>query len=137
MASLCKILLIGNIGGDPEMRFTPNGVAMTTFSLATNRVSNQADGSQKKETEWFRVIAWRKQAEACNQFLTKGKSVYVEGTLRTSNWEGKDGQKHSRLEVLADRVLFLDRGGAAPLPPDEVAIAEEGDITPEDMPFNS
>ncbi|MGA2159539.1 MAG: single-stranded DNA-binding protein [Dehalococcoidia bacterium] len=134
MASLNKILLIGNVGGDPEMRFTPSGVPVTTFTLATNRNTPQADGSMKKETEWFRISAWRKQAEACNQFLTKGKLVYVEGTLRTRTWDGKDGQKHLSLEVSADRVLFLDRQGAAPLPPEEVP-AEEGDIEPDDIPF--
>ena len=134
MASLNKILLIGNVGGDPEMRFTPSGVPVTTFTLATNRNTTQADGSVKKETEWFRISAWRKQAEAVNQFLTKGKLVYVEGTLRTRLWDGKDGQKHISLEVTADRVIFLDRQGAAPLPPEEVA-AEEGDIEPDDIPF--
>jgi single-strand DNA-binding protein len=134
MASLNKILLIGNVGGDPEMRFTPSGVPVTTFTLATNRNTPQADGSVKKETEWFRISAWRKQAEACNQFLTKGKLVYVEGTLRTRLWDGKDGQKHISLEVTADRVLFLDRQGVAPLPPEEVP-AEGGDIEPDDIPF--
>ena len=134
MASLNKILLIGNVGGDPEMRFTPSGVPVTTFTLATNRNTPQADGSMKKETEWFRISAWRKQAEAVNQFLTKGKLVYVEGTLRTRTWDGKDGQKHLSLEVTADRVIFLDRQGAAPLPPEEVP-AEEGDIEPDDIPF--
>ena len=134
MASLNKILLIGNVGGDPEMRFTPSGVPVTTFSLATNRNVTLPDGSIKKETEWFRITAWRKQAETCNQFLTKGKLVYVEGSLRTNTWDGKDGQKHTSLEVNADRVLFIDRQGAAPLPPDE-GPAIEGDIEPEDIPF--
>ncbi|MCX6002574.1 MAG: single-stranded DNA-binding protein [Chloroflexi bacterium] len=134
MASLNKILLIGNVGGDPEMRFTPSGVPVTTFSLATNRNVSLPDGSVKKETEWFRITAWRKQAETCNQFLTKGKLVYVEGSLRTNTWDGKDGQKHTSLEVNADRVLFIDRQGAAPLPPDE-GPAIEGDIEPEDIPF--
>lgn len=134
MASLNKILLIGNVGGDPEMRFTPSGVPVTTFSLATNRNVTLPDGSVKKETEWFRITAWRKQAETCNQFLTKGKLVYVEGSLRTNTWDGKDGQKHTSLEVNADRVLFIDRQGAAPLPPDE-GLAIEGDIEPEDIPF--
>jgi single-strand DNA-binding protein len=134
MASLNKILLIGNVGGDPEMRFTPSGVPVTTFSLATNRNVTLPDGSIKKETEWFRITAWRKQAETCNQFLTKGKLIYVEGSLRTNTWDGKDGQKHTSLEVNADRVLFIDRQGAAPLPPDE-GPAIEGDIEPEDIPF--
>ncbi|MDD5313213.1 MAG: single-stranded DNA-binding protein, partial [Dehalococcoidia bacterium] len=87
MASLNKILLIGNVGGDPEMRFTPSGVPVTTFTLATNRSTTLSDGSVKKETEWFRITAWRKQAETCNQFVTKGKLVYVEGSLRTRTWD--------------------------------------------------
>ncbi len=134
MASLNKIILIGNVGGDPEMRFTPSGVPVTTFTMATNRNITQADGSVKKETEWFRISAWRKQAETCNQFLTKGKLVYVEGSLRTRTWDGKDGQKHTSLEVNADRVLFIDKQVAVPLPPDE-SSAIEGDIEPEDIPF--
>ena len=134
MASLNKIILIGNVGGDPERRFTPSGVPVTTFTMATNRNITQADGSVKKETEWFRISAWRKQAETCNQFLTKGKLVYVEGSLRTRTWDGKDGQKHTSLEVNADRVLFIDKQGAVPLPPDE-SPAIEGDIEPEDIPF--
>ncbi|MCX6005533.1 MAG: single-stranded DNA-binding protein [Chloroflexi bacterium] len=135
MASLNKILLIGNVGGDPEMRFTPSGVPVTTFTMATNRSTTLSDGSVKKETEWFRISAWRKQAETCNQFVTKGKLVYVEGSLRTRTWDGKDGQKHTSLEVNADRVLFLDKQGVAVLPPEEISTDEEGDIEPDDLPF--
>ena len=136
MASLNKILLIGNVGGDPEMRFTPSGVAVTTFSLATNRNTTLPDGSIKKETEWFRITAWRKQAETCNQFLTKGKLVYVEGSLRTSTWDGKDGLKRTTLEVNADRVVFLDsRQGAAPLPPEDGPAMDGDVIDPDDMAF--
>lgn len=136
MASLIKILLIGNVGGDPEMRFTPNGVAVTTFRMAANTSSRQPDGSYKNEAEWFRITAWKKQAEACNQFLTKGKLVYVEGSLRTSTWDGKDGLKHTTLEVNADRVVFLDsRQGAAPLPPEDGPAMDGDVIEPEDIPF--
>jgi single-strand DNA-binding protein len=134
MASLNKIFLIGNVGGDPEMRFTQNGVPVTSFTMATNRNLPQADGTVKKETEWFRVSAWRKLAETCNQFLTKGKLVYVEGSLKTRTWDGKDGQKHFGLDVTAEKVLFLDRQGAAPLPAEETP-GEEGDIEPDDIPF--
>ena len=134
MASLIKLLIIGRVGGDPEMRFTPDGIAVTTFSVAANRNTRQPDGSFKEETEWFRVSAWRKLAETCNQFLTKGKLVYIEGSLRTRMYDGKDGQRRVSLDVTADRVLFLDRQGAAPLPPEEVP-AGEGDIEPNDIPF--
>jgi single-strand DNA-binding protein len=137
MASLNKILLIGNVGKDPEMRFTPNGVPVASFSLATSRVYNVPDGERKQETEWFTVTTWRKQAESCNQFLTKGQRVYVEGRLRSRTWEGQDGQKRFRNEVIADRVLFLDKQAVAPLPSEETAPAEvpEDMLDPEDLPF--
>ena len=134
MASLIKIILIGRVGGDPEMRFTPDGTAVTSFSMAANRNTRQPDGSYKEETEWFRVSAWRKLAETCNQFLTKGKLVYVEGSLRTRSYDGKDGQKRFSLDVTADKVMFLDRQAAGTLPP-EGSNAGEGDIEPDDMPF--
>ncbi len=140
MVSLTKIMLIGNLGTDPEMRFTPSGTPVTSFNVATNRVYTTSDGERKQETEWFRVTAWRKQAESCNQFLTKGKLVYVEGGLRTRTWEDRDGQRRTTLEVNADRVLFLDRQAVAPLPGEEAPVeapAEAGEegVEPEDLPF--
>jgi single-strand DNA-binding protein len=140
MVSLTKIMLIGNLGTDPEMRFTPSGNPVTSFNVATNRVYTTSDGERKQETEWFRVTAWRKQAESCNQFLTKGKLVYVEGSLRTRTWEDRDGQRRTTLEVNADRVLFLDRQAVAPLPGEEApgeapAEAGEEEVGPEDLPF--
>jgi len=140
MVSLTKIMLIGNLGTDPEMRFTPSGNPVTSFNVATNRVYTTSDGERKQETEWFRVTAWRKQAESCNQFLTKGKLVYVEGGLRTRTWEDRDGQRRTTLEVNADRVLFLDRQAVAPLPGEEAPVeapAEAGEegVEPEDLPF--
>ena len=129
MASLNKITLIGNVGSDPEMRYTPNGKAVTSFRMATNYRYNGPDGERKEETEWFRVNVWGKQAESCNQFLSKGKRVYVEGRLRSRNWEGQDGQMRTSLEVSANRVIFLDRTAAASLP-------EEGEVEPEDLPFD-
>jgi len=112
MVSLNKVMLIGNVGSDPEMRFTPSGSPVTSFRIATNRVFNTTDGERKQETDWFTVVAWNKLAEQCNQFLNKGKLVYVEGRLRTRSWDGTDGQKHFRTEVIASRVTFLDRLGA-------------------------
>ncbi|OIP26188.1 MAG: single-stranded DNA-binding protein [Dehalococcoidia bacterium CG2_30_46_9] len=129
MASLNKVMLIGNVGNDPEMRYTPGGNPVTSFSVATNRRYTDSNGETKEETEWFRVIAWRKLAESCNQFVTKGKRVYVEGRLRTRNWEGQDGQKRVSVEVVANRVLFLDRRAT-------VSVPEEGEIEPGDLPFN-
>jgi len=135
MASLNKVLLIGNVGTDPEMRFTPNGNPVTSFRIATNRVYTTSEGERKQETEWFTIVTWRKLAESCNQFLTKGQRVYVEGSLRTRIWEGQDGQKRSRVEVVANRVLFLDKQAAAILPGDENAIEVADEVEPEDLPF--
>jgi len=140
MVSLTKIMLIGNLGTDPEMRFTPSGTPVASFSLATNRAYTASDGERKQETEWFRVSAWRKQAESCNQFLTKGQRVYVEGSLRTRTWEDRDGQRRITLEVNADRVIFLDKQALAPLPGEEIPVegpVEVGgeEVEPEDLPF--
>lgn len=129
MASLNKIILIGNVGSDPEMRYTPNGKAVTSFTMATNRRYTTTSGETKEETDWFRISAWGKQAEQCNQFLTKGRQVYVEGRLHARNWEGQDGQMRTSLEVTADRVLFL--GKRTP-----TALSEEGEVEPEDIPFD-
>jgi single-strand DNA-binding protein len=109
-----KVLIIGNAGKDPEMRYTPNGAPVTTFTMATNRRYTTSDGEQREETEWFTVAAWNQLAEQVNQFITKGRKVYVEGRLKTSPWIGNDGEPRSGLEVTADRVLFLDRPGGAP-----------------------
>ncbi|MCD6391796.1 MAG: single-stranded DNA-binding protein [Dehalococcoidia bacterium] len=129
MASLNKIMLIGNVGSDPEMRYTPNGKAVTSFRMATNYRYVGSDGERREETEWFRVSVWGKQAESCNQFLSKGKRVFVEGRLRSRSWEGQDGQMRTSLEVSANRVIFLDR--VAP-----VSLPEEGELEPEDLPFD-
>ncbi len=128
IASLSKVILVGNLGSDPEMRYTPNGKAVTSFSVATNRRYTTSGGESKEETDWFRVSVWGKQAEQCNQFLSKGKQVYVEGRLHARSWEGQDGQTRTSLEVNAERVLFLGRRGSAPL-------AEGEEIEPEDLPF--
>jgi single-strand DNA-binding protein len=128
MASLSKVILVGNLGSDPEMRYTPSGKAVTSFRMATNRRYTTTAGESKEETDWFRVSVWGKQAEQCNQFLAKGRQVYVEGRLHARNWEGQDGQMRTSLEVTADRVLFLGRQAPAALP-------EEGDVEPEDLPF--
>ena len=158
MASLNKVMIIGNVGSEPEMRFTPNGNPVTSFRVATNRMYTTADGERKQETEWFTVVAWNKLAEQCNQFLSKGRLVYAEGRLHTRTWEGQDGQKHYRTEIVANRVSFLDRRAAAPLPEgtEEVAVGEVpgeagevavgevsgeagevavGEVQPEDIPF--
>ncbi len=128
MASLNQMRIIGNLGGDPEMRFTPGGKPVTNFNVATNRTYRSKDGEQAKETEWFTVVAWDRQAESCNQFLKKGQSVYVEGRLQLRSWDGNDGQKRYRNEVHANSVIFLDRRSGES--PDAEMLSEM-----EDLPF--
>ena len=108
-----KILVIGNLGSDPEMRYTPGGDAVTSFSVATNRRYTNRDGQSVDETEWFRVSAWRRLAETTNQYLSKGRRVYVEGRLRSRSWVGQDGQTRFSNEIDAQNVVFLDSAGQA------------------------
>src|SRR6266516_4001294 len=103
-AGINKVMIIGNLGRDPEMRFTANGSAITNFTVAVSRQYAGADGERREETEWFYVVAWNKLAERCNQYLQKGRKVYVEGRLQTRSWDGQDGQKRSRTEVIANEV---------------------------------
>ena len=107
--SLNQILLIGRAGTDPQMRYTPSGTAVTDFRLAVNNPSRGQDGEWQDNTEWFTVTAWDRQAESVNQFLAKGRRVFVEGRLSTNTFTGNDGQQRTSLEVRAFRVIFLDR----------------------------
>jgi single-strand DNA-binding protein len=135
MAGLNKVMVIGNLGADPEMRYTADGNALTSFRVAASRNYSTPDGERREETEWFSVVAWRKLAEQCSQFLQKGRRVYVEGRLRTRSWDAPDGQKRYRTEVVAAQVLFLDRPGGAPLPEE----SEEASTVPsvaEEIPFD-
>ena len=134
MASLNKVMIIGNLGSEPEMRFTPNGNPVTSFRVATNRVYTTPEGERKEETEWFTVVAWGKLAEQCNQFLTKGRLVYAEGRLHTRTWEGQEGQKHYRSEVVANRVTFLDKQSTS-LQEDKADEGGTSDLEPDEIPF--
>lgn len=131
MMSLNKVMLIGNVGTDPEMRFTANGNPVTSFRMATTRTYTSPEGERKQETEWFTVVTWNKLAETCNQFLAKGRRAYVEGRLQTRSWEAQDGQRRQRVEVVASRVIFLDRQPAAP----GAEEAPPPEDTDEDVPF--
>jgi len=138
MPSLNKVIIIGNVGGEPEMRFTSNGKPVTSFSVATNWVYTTPDGERKQETEWFNVVVWNKLAEQCNQFLGKGKLIYAEGRMHTRMWESQDGQPRSRAEVIANKVVFLDRRGVAPFTDEKIDENNNvvgGDLEPEDIPF--
>lgn len=125
---LNKVMCIGNVGREPEMRYTANGNAMTTFSVAVNR-SYGEEGARREETEWFNIVTWSKLAELLGQQLKKGRKVYIEGRLTTRSWDDKDGAKHYRTEVVASQVLFLDRAEKTGV------FANEGDIDPDDLPF--
>lgn len=123
---LNKVMLTGHLGADPEMRYTPQGSAVTTFRVASGRSWKSSDGSAHEETEWFRVVAWDKLGEICNQYLTKGTRVYVEGRLRTNKWQDKEtGQDRYSTEVIASDMIILssrqDRsaGGDYDAPVDE------------------
>ncbi len=108
-----KVLVIGNVGNDPEMRYTPSGSAVTSFNVATNRRYTTGDGEQREETEWFRVNAWNRLAETCNQYVTRGMKVYVEGRLNSRPWVDRDGQPRAGNEIYATDVRFLDSRASA------------------------
>jgi single-strand DNA-binding protein len=105
---LNKVLLIGNLGRDPEMKYTPQGTPITNFTMAVSRRRQTPDGEWKEETEWFRIVAWQKLAEQCNEYLRKGSKVYIEGRLQTREWQGQDGQNRQTVEVVANEMVILD-----------------------------
>lgn len=137
-----KVMIIGNLGRDPEMRYTPSGTAVTNFSIATNRRWTNNEGEQVEEVTWFRISAWGKLAEVCNQYLSKGRQVFIDGALRPDEnggprvWTGKDGQPRASFEVTAHSVKFLgsrgDREAYAPASSDE---DPPGMMEAEDIPF--
>ena len=104
---LNKVMVIGHLGKDPEMRYTPSGRPVTTFSMAVSRSWNTADGERRSETEWFNIVSWGNLAEICKQYLHKGQQVYIEGRLQTRRWEYKEGQKHTNVEVVANEMMML------------------------------
>ncbi|MDP2671214.1 MAG: single-stranded DNA-binding protein [bacterium] len=107
--SLNKVMLIGNLTRDPELRYTPQGTAVCSFGLATNRSWMPSDASERREeTEFHRIVSWNKLAELCSQLLTKGRKVYIEGRLQTRSWEGQDGEKRQATEVVAEDMVILD-----------------------------
>ncbi len=121
MSSMNKVMLIGNVGKDPEMRFTPNGNAVVDFSVACN-----SKYKEEETTEWFSITAWNKLAETCNQYVHKGMKIYVEGRLKTETWEDDTGNRRYKVKVIANSVIFLGRKADNGEPVDE---------SPEDLPF--
>jgi single-strand DNA-binding protein len=113
MASVNRVILVGNLGRDPELRYIPSGQAVANFTLATNDRWRDKEGNNQERTEWHRIVVWGKSAENCAQYLQKGRSVYIEGRLQTREWEDKDGNKRQTTETIAQTVQFLGgRGGA-------------------------
>ncbi len=133
--SLNRVQLIGNLTRDPELRYTPSGSAVCTFSVATNRAWTTDTGEKKEEVDFHRIVAWRKLAELCSQFLTKGRKVYVEGRLSTRSWTDKEGAAKSTTEVIIDDMILLDNKGAggqaAPVGAEEIHESEETKRTEE------
>jgi len=110
MSGINKVILVGRLGNDPEIRYTQQGVAVTNFNVATSENWMDKSGQKQERTEWHRIVVWGKMAETCSQYLAKGRQVYVEGRLQTRQWEDKDGSKRYTTEVVASTVQFLDRG---------------------------
>lgn len=146
--NLNKAMIIGNLTRDPEARTTPSGQAVTSFSVATNLMWTNANGEKQKKTEFHNIVAWRRLGEICAQYLKKGNKVYIEGRLQTRDWEGKDGVKRTRTEIIADNMIMLDTKGGASSAMDTVGSqpsasddfsqptkAGEEEIQIEDIPF--
>jgi single-strand DNA-binding protein len=110
MGSVNKVILVGNLGRDAELRYTPGGAAVATLNMATTEVWNDKSGQRQEKTEWHRVVLWGKTAESLNEYLTKGKQIYVEGRLQTRQWDDKDGNKRYTTEIRGDRVVLLGGG---------------------------
>ena len=113
MGSVNKVILVGNLGRDSELRYTPGGAAVATLNLATTEVWNDRNNARQEKTEWHRIVLWGKQAESLQEYLTKGKQIYVEGRLQTRQWDDKDGNKRYTTEIKADRITLLGGGGGA------------------------
>ena len=142
--SLNKVMLIGNLGKDPELRYTTSGIAVATFSLATSDSWKDQDGNQQEKTEWHNIVAWRKLAEICGEWLKKGKKVYIEGRIQTRSYDDKNtGQKRYMTEVVADSLIMLDGGGGARSAPSDSSGAAQSVSEPpasvgaqnDDLPF--
>lgn len=131
MASLNKATIIGNLGKDPEVRFTPGGQAVANFTVATNeKWKDKGSGEAQERTEWHRIVVWGKQAESCGQYLKKGRSVYVEGRIQTREWTNKEGQKQYTTEINASQVLFLGGKGESGTASESAPLSDFESATP-------
>ncbi len=130
------MILVGNLGRDPEVRYTKNGQAVATFSLATTERWTNRDGQREDRTEWHRIVAWGKLGEICGEYLSKGRQVYIEGRIQTREWEDGDGNKRTTTEIVANNMVMLGQGGqgAASGPPSPPPAADE-EFEDDDIPF--
>jgi len=140
MAGLNKVMLIGYLGADPEIRYTADGTAVATFRIATTRRWTNKNGEKVDQTEWHRIVAWRRLGEICAQYLSKGKQVYIEGRLQTRSWEGKDGNKRWTTEIIAQNLQMLGRAGDVMDVPEGGGPSVQEDLVDEtplddDIPF--
>ena len=139
MASVNKVILLGNLGRDPEVRFTQGGTPVANFTMATTDRWSDPSGEKKEKTEWHRIVVWGKQAEIAGEYLKKGRPVFVEGSLQTREWTDRDGNKRYTTEVRAQRLQLLgrpdDRGGSPGGPPAEDAHEPAGSFAEDDIPF--
>jgi single-strand DNA-binding protein len=145
MGSVNKVILVGNLGRDAELRYTPGGAPVATLNLATTEVWNDKGGQKQEKTEWHRIVLWGKTAESLNEYLTKGKQIYVEGRLQTRQWDDKDGNKRYTTEIRGDRIVLLGggggggrqqaRGAAAPSASEEQMGEPVSELTDDDIPF--
>ena len=138
MAGVNKVILLGNLGADPEMRHTADGTAVCKFSLATSRRYTGKDGQKQEKTEWHRIVVWRKLAEICGQYLAKGKQVMIEGRIEYGSYE-KDGVKHYTTDIVADNMVMLGspggRGQDQDREPEPAFGRPPGDAPEDDIPF--
>lgn len=138
MASINKVILVGYLGADPEVRYTPSGTAVANFRMATTEQWANKDGQKQERTEWHRIVAWRKLAEICGQYLHKGSMVYIEGRLQTRSWDDRDGNKRYTTEIIAQGMQMLDRADKSGQPSsfDEQAPSEDlTDVNEDEIPF--
>lgn len=133
--SLNKVMIIGNLGRDPELRYTPSGAPVASLRVACSWTRTTPDGERREETEWFSVVAWNKLAETCSQYLTKGQKVYIEGRLQTRSWDGQDGQKHYRTEVVASNMIMLSPKQRPASEEENVSEGGYDSNEPDDLPF--
>jgi single-strand DNA-binding protein len=138
MAGVNKVILLGNLGSEPELRYTPSGTAIATFSLATSEQWTNKDGEKGEKTEWHKIVAWARLGEICGEYLHKGKQVYIEGRLQTSSWEDREGVKKYKTEVIAQTMQMLGapgREGKATSPEERFPNEEPVSIPEDDIPF--